>query len=306
MRVDKPITHRVTVPPELAGERIDKALARLVPGLSRTRAREVLLRGGVWTGDQRVRAQSLAVTAEMPLTVVYPPGFAYPTLTLEAGDVLWEDEWLIALRKQAGWYVQPTAWDLFGNVEHALQSMLDARGGRRGRLHLTHRLDRDTSGVLIVSKRPEINGPMQKLWSGGGVDKRYLALVAGVPPEAFTGDAPLGPGPNARHRVDPVGGRPARTEFRRLAAGSSAAEIEARPLTGRTHQIRIHAAHAGHPLLGDVRYGGPAAWGEAPVERFMLHARSLAFRHPKTGRDTVLETPPPADYAAVREAVIGT
>lgn len=306
MTVDKPITYRVAVPPELAGERLDKAVAALVPGLSRTRVREILTRGGIWSHDQRLRTQSLAVTAGMPLIVVHPPEFRYPELTLGAGDIMWEDDFLVALRKQAGWYVQPTAWDLFGNIEHALHEFLQARGGGKPRLHLTHRLDRDTSGVLIVSKRPDINGPMQRLWSGGGVEKLYVALVKGVAPERFTADEPLGPGPNARYRVDMQKGKPAKTEFRRLAAGAAASELEARPLTGRTHQIRIHAAHAGHPLLGDARYGGPTTWDGSPVARVMLHAKRLAFRHPKNQQAIALEAEPPEDYRALRQKVLST
>lgn len=304
MTVDKPITYRVTVPPELAGERLDKAVPALVPGLSRTRTREILTRGGVWAQDQRLRTQSQPVTAGMSLIIVHPPEFRYPELALGAGDVLWEDDFLIAIRKQAGWYVQPTAWDVFGNIEHALGVFLQTRGGGKPRLHLTHRLDRDTSGVLIVAKRPEINGPMQRLWSSGGVTKIYHALVKGVAPEAFTADEPLGPGPNARYRVDTQKGKPARTEFRRLAAGAAASELEARPLTGRTHQIRIHAAHAGYPLLGDARYGGPTQWAGESVARVMLHARRLAFRHPKNQQEIVLEAEPPADYQALRERIL--
>lgn len=303
MNFDKPVTYRVTVPAELAGERLDKAVPALVPGISRTRAREILTRGGVWSHDQRMRAQSRPVEAGMPLIIVHPPEFRYPELVLGEADVLWEDDFLIAIRKQAGWYVQPTAWDVFGNIEHALGVFLQTRGPKP-RLHLTHRLDRDTSGVLIVAKRPEINGPMQRLWSSGGVTKIYNALVAGRAPEQFTADEPLGPGPGARYRVDLQKGKPARTEFRRLGAGAAASELEARPLTGRTHQIRIHAAHAGFPLLGDARYGGATQWAGAPVSRVMLHARTLAFRHPKNQQEIVLEADPPEDYRSLRERIL--
>jgi 23S rRNA pseudouridine1911/1915/1917 synthase len=302
----RPHTLRATVPATLAGERLDKAIPVLFPAVSRTKARTILTHGGVWQGDRRIKTVSMQVTEGMELVVVYPPDFVYPSLTLGEHDILWEDEWLLALRKQAGWYVQPTAWDIFGNVEHALHDFLRAGNTKGVKLHLTHRLDRETSGVLIVSKRPEINGKMQRLWSTGGVEKRYLALVAGAPASDWTSDEPLGPGPNAKYRVDRERGRAALTLFTVLSKspGEAYAEVEAEPKTGRTHQIRIHAAHHGHPLLGDVRYGGPAAVNEHPVERVMLHSRRLAFRHPVTGAAVTLEAEPPADYVATRSAAL--
>ena len=297
---EKPVTLRTTISPALAGERLDKALTALVPQLSRTRVREIIGRGGVWIHDQRQRKADAPVKAGVTYTLVHPPDFVYPEVKVEPAHVLWEDRWLIALNKESGWYVQPTAWDIFGNLEHALSDFLRLRDGRPPKLHLTHRLDRETSGVLIVAKEPEINAPMQKLWGSGGVEKRYLALVSGAPPETWISDEPLGPGPQARHRVDRAHGRHARTEFRTLQRSGEFAEIEAVPRTGRTHQIRIHAAHGGYPLLGDQRYGGAAEAAGEPVRRVMLHAAQLTFRHPRTGEAVTLAAEPPADYAALR------
>lgn len=290
------------VPPDLAGERLDRIVAALLPNVSRRQAREIVLRGGVWQGDRRIRTQSLALPAGEMLTIVYPEGFDYPSVTLKATDILWEDAWLMAIYKQPGWYIQPTPWDVFGNVEHAVQLWLDAHGG--GRVHLTHRLDRDTSGVLLISKRPEINRPMQRIWESGDIEKRYTALVCGVPPLAWSCDAPVGPGPQARQRIDLQRGRPALTQFQTLACTEAAAEIEALPATGRTHQIRVHAAHTGFPLLGDTRYGGPSHWRGHVIERAMLHAASLRFRHPKTGGLVDLACPAPLDYQKLREIIL--
>jgi 23S rRNA pseudouridine1911/1915/1917 synthase len=305
----KPIVERVTVPPELAGQRLDQVIPALVPALSRRRARDILTRGGVWTGDQRIRTQSLEVAAGMPLIIVYPPDFKYRELTIQASDVLWEDRWLIALRKGAGWYVQPTSWDIFGNMERALADFLVQREGLKStKLHLTHRLDRDTSGVMIVAKEPEINGPMQRLWSSGGVTKIYTALVVGHPPAEWECNEPLGPGGHAQYKVDHSSqGRSAQTFFRTLSLSSNqqdaVAEIEARPQTGRTHQIRIHAAHTGHTLLGDERYEGPYEIGGHIAARVMLHAAALYFRHPMTGEAIRLEAAPPKDYADLKAAL---
>ena len=301
---DRPVTHRVTATPALQGERIDKALAALIPSVSRRQIRDILVRGGVWNGIHRIRSQCLPVAAGDVLVLVHPPGFIYPEVHLTAAHILWEDPWLVALNKEAGWYVQPNPWDVFGNVEQALIDFLQTREGKKPRLHLTHRLDRDTSGVLIVSRSPDINAQLQKLWNSGGVEKIYRALVSGHPQAEWSCSEPLGPGPNAKHRVDAVKGKPAHTDFKTLRTAGSAegpwAEIEARPRTGRTHQIRIHAAHTGHPLLGDPRYGGPEQLGGRPVSRVMLHAASLTLRHPKTGEAIRLEAPVPADYAALQ------
>ncbi len=301
----RPVTYRAAVPEALAGMRIDQALAQLIPALSRRRLRDILVRGGVWEGTRRLRSQSSAVQAGSELIVIHPPEFIYPIVEIAEEDVLWEDEWFVALRKQAGWYVQPTPWDLFGNLEHAAGEFLRRRMGKPVPLHLTHRLDRDTSGVIVLARNPKVNAPMQRLWSAGGVQKRYRALFLGEPPERWESQEPLGPGPNARHRVDHERGRAAHTRFVTLLRGDGAAEIQAEPLTGRTHQIRIHAAHTGHPLLGDVRYGGPDLLDGMPVPRVMLHAASLQFTHPMTGAPVVLETEPPEDYQAVRRVVAG-
>jgi RluA family pseudouridine synthase len=301
--LDHPVTSRVRVPATLAGERIDRAIAELAPTLSRRRARDILLRGGVWIGGKRVRSQNQPVVANDELTIIHPPAFQYPQITITDEDILWEDDWFVAIRKAPGWYVQMTPWDVFGNVEHAVNEFMRTKRNHHTPIHLVHRLDRDTSGVLLVSRNPVVNAPIQKLWGEGKVEKIYIALVAGAPPDSWQSDEPLGPGPNARYRVDPIAGKPALTLFQTRRRAGGIAEIEARPKTGRTHQIRIHAAHTGHPLLGDARYGGPMQVDDHPVERIMLHAESLAFRHPRTGANLKLQAEPPADYQHNREVL---
>ncbi len=289
----------------MAGERLDRVVPALLPQLSRRRARDILLHGGVWSGTRRIRSQSLPVTTGMELIVLYPPDFRYPTVTLDDSHVVWEDASLIAFAKEAGWYVQPNPWDVFGNLEHAAGEFLKRRDGRVPQLHLMHRLDKETSGIILLTKNPAVNGKLQKLWSSGDVQKTYLALVAGSPPDTWHCDEPLGPGPGARYRVDPNRGKTALTDFTTLAHGADASEIQAEPRTGRTHQIRIHAAHTGHPLLGDSRYDGPEAVAGQSVARTMLHALRLSFPHPQTGKTIVLEAPPPEDYRRLREALLG-
>ncbi len=295
--VNRPVVYRVTVPENLAGERLDKALAILLPDLSRRRHREILNRGGVWELDQRIAHPARTVRAGQELTILHPEDFVYPSLQIEQRHVLWEDSDLIAINKEAGWYVQPTAWDRFGNVEAALIAFFQGRWGKPPKLHLLHRLDRETSGVLIVSKTGRVNGPMQRLWSEGKVNKRYRFLCRGEVPEKWSCNEPLGPGPGGKYRIDAVKGKAAQTDFARMATSSVAGDIfseaEAIPLTGRTHQIRIHATCTGFPILGDTRYDGPDVPG---AERTMLHAAALRFTHPFTGKSIELEARPPEDY----------
>ena len=288
---------RVTVPAELEGTPLDVAIRALVPSLSGSQVQTILDHGGVWLGPKRYPDPALPVAEGMPLIVLHPLGFRYPSLQLTDDDVLWEDPWLLALRKQAGWFVQPTAWDRFGNVEHAVAVFLAQRDGLARRLHLMHRLDRETSGILLLTKQPEVNGTLQRAWSTGKVDKVYTALVAGSPPDHWSCDEPLGPGPNARYRVAPAtGGRDALTDFETVARADGVSEIRAWPRTGRTHQIRLHSVHTGFPLLGDERYAGPTHVGKIPIPRTMLHAGGLAFPHPQTGEPVELVAEPPADY----------
>ena len=144
---------------------------------------------------------------------------------------------------------------------------------------------------------------MQRQWSSGRVQKTYLALVAGTPPDQWECHEPIGPGPHARYRIDHEKGRPAETAFETILRGPGAAEVRALPRTGRTHQIRLHAQHAGSPLLGDVRYGGPAYWQGLQIARTMLHATELQFQHPKTGQTIQLHADTPADYVLIRRAI---
>ena len=171
---------------------------------------------------------------------------------------------------------------------------------RRRHVHAVHRLDRATSGVLLFALDPGTAGRMQELFAEGRVEKRYLALVRGIPPESGVIDHPI-PRDVGGPRV------PAVTEFRRLAAFERYALIEARPRTGRLHQIRRHLKHISHPLIGDVRYGK----GEHNrlfrerfgLHRLALHALELAFEHPETGEPVRIVAPVPEDLAGPLRAM---
>jgi 23S rRNA pseudouridine1911/1915/1917 synthase len=224
---------------------------------------------------------------------------------LELGDgtrvpVLYEDRAVLAVDKPAGWLLAPAHWlHTRRNLQAALESGIagGAAWARRRNLkylRFVHRLDAETSGVLLLARSPGALGPLSRLFASRAVDKRYLAVVVGTPRQAeWTCTLPLSApsGPGARARVERHGGRPAETGFRVLARVQSPrfgplALLEARPLTGRTHQIRVHLAAARLPVLGDALYGGPAC-----PEGLGLRAVSLAYRDPFTRRAVRITAP---------------
>ena len=173
------------------------------------------------------------------------------------------------------------------------------------RAGIVHRLDKDTSGLMVVAKTLPAMTALVRAIAAREVRREYLALVHGVPREArFSVEAPIGRDPVSRVRMAVVpGGKPARTDFERLAAGEGVAALQCRLHTGRTHQIRVHLASRGHPLVADALYGGREALG---LRRQALHARRLGFVHPGSGAALQFEAPPPADLAtAWSELAVG-
>ncbi len=224
---------------------------------------------------------------------------------LELGDgtrlpVLYEDRAVLAVDKPAGWLLAPAHWrQTHRNLQAALESGLagGAPWARRRQLkflRFVHRLDAETSGVLLLARSPGALAPLSRLFATRSVDKRYLAVVAGLSRQtAWTCEWPLRPpeGPHRPARVDRRAGRPALTAVRLLATVQAAAAppralLEARPLTGRTHQIRVHLAAARLPVVGDTLYGGPPA-----AEGLGLRAVGLAYRDPFTGRPVCITAP---------------
>ncbi len=297
------------VPSELAGARLDVALARLAPDLSRARVKRLVEAGHVRLGGRPAKAAARLRAGDVLEVSVPPPE---PTDVI-AQDlplaVLHEDRDLVVLDKAAGMVVHPARGAPHSTVVNALLHRL-ATGSSLPRLGLVHRLDKDTSGCLVVARTEAALAALQAQWKGRSVEKVYLALCHGALAAEGRLDTPYGRHPRDRTRFTGrvASSRRALTDFRAVEAFGRDATLAWIALhTGRTHQIRVHLAEAGHPLLADALYGGtrrearlppasPARRAAEAIGRQALHAARLAFDHPRTGERVVFEAPLPEDF----------
>jgi 23S rRNA pseudouridine1911/1915/1917 synthase len=290
------------VPPADARQRIDRFIAER-GGISRGAARRALETGGVFLDGQRCKVASRGLHPGQTVEVNLEEGgrTAEPPAPLDRARLLFADDHLSAVDKPAGVPAQATLTSDRGTLPELVSALL---GGAA--VTLVHRLDRETSGVTVFARTGEAAAALAEAFRAGTPEKTYLALTARppTPPEGRI-DAALGKDPTrpGLRRVAP-GGEPAATRYRTLAVGPGGALVEARPETGRTHQIRVHLAHLGAPLLGDARYGGPRRVGEVELARVMLHARRLELPHPITGAPLAFEAPVPDDLRAAADALV--
>lgn len=282
----------LTIEENGAGQRLDNFLMRELKGVPRTRLYRALRKGEVRVNKGRARADYRLVAGDQvripPLRVPTPGERApAPNALREELDraIVYEDDSLLVVNKPSGLAVHGGSGVSFGMIETLRQMRPDA-----AYLELVHRLDRDTSGLVLVARRAAVLRELHRLLRDKEVDKRYLALVAGKWPAATRAvDAPLEKNVlQSGERMVRVGrdGKPALTEFRVLERLPGATLVEAMPVTGRTHQIRVHARHAGHPLLGDDKYSSPesqALTRELGLRRLFLHAESLRFTLAEAG-----------------------
>jgi 23S rRNA pseudouridine1911/1915/1917 synthase len=312
-----------TAGPQDAGARLDSYLSRAITTLSRSRVKSLILAGHV-TRDG-------AVTLDASETV--QPGATYrlapppPEPAAPAGQdiglsILYEDPYLLVLDKPAGLVVHPAPGNPDGTLVNALiahcgQSLTGIGGERRP--GIVHRLDKDTSGVMVVAKTELAHARLSAAFAAHALERAYLALCWGVPDAAQTRiEAAIGRDPRERKRMAVVArnGKPAVTNIRIIVKiRTQAALLSCRLETGRTHQIRVHLAHAGHPLIGDPVYlrRRPAAAAALPepargmaldFPRQALHAEMLGFSHPITGERLSFTTPPPADFQGLLDALL--
>ncbi len=296
------------IPPDLAGARLDVALVRLAPELTRSRIKRLVEGGRVQLAGRVAKASARLRAGESVIIELEPP---------EATDVvpqdlplaiLFEDDDLVVLDKAAGMVVHPARGTPHSTVVNALLHRLSATSSLP-RLGLVHRLDKETSGCLVVARTEQALRALQAQWKERTVEKVYLALCHGSLAQAGRLDTSYGRHPRDRTRFTGRGqaSRRAVTEWRTVERfGREASLAEVRLHTGRTHQIRVHLAEAGHPLLADAVYGGArreartpagrAARAAAAIGRQALHAARLAFDHPRTGRRLVFEAPLPLDF----------
>lgn len=296
----------VTVTPELAGQRLDRAVAELM-GLSRTRAQAAIAAGRV-TVNGRPAKPSLALEAGMRIAIASEPESAVPLASPAATTeppllpIVFEDEHLLVVNKPAGVVVHPAAGHPDGTLVDALRAHVPglATGTDATRPGIVHRLDKDTSGLMVVAKTPAAHEGLAEQMKQRSMVKRYLALVEGhlEVPEGEV-EAPIGRDRRFRQRMavvaESAGGRTARTLFRVIAERHGRSLLELQLETGRTHQIRVHLAALRHPVVGDATYGRRQP--PMPPRQF-LHASHLEFAHPMSGEWLVFEAPLPDDLAA--------
>jgi 23S rRNA pseudouridine1911/1915/1917 synthase len=298
------------IPQELNGLRLDSALARMLPQHSRTRIKGWIEAGRVQISGLSCKPRDV-VSAGARVRVHLLAGPSSPAVLPETIplEIVYEDRDVLVINKPVGLVVHPGA----GNPRHTLQNALlgwDPGLAAIPRAGIIHRLDKDTSGLLMVARTPEAHTALTRALAARLVSREYLALCVGVMTSGGTIEQPIG-----RHRSDRLrmavrsDGRPATTHFRVLERFRAHSFLSVRLDTGRTHQIRLHLSHLKYPIVGDPVYGGrlgrPKGATEVLVEALRgfghqaLHAAKLAFDHPRTGRRLTLESGAPPDFAAL-------
>jgi 23S rRNA pseudouridine1911/1915/1917 synthase len=291
------------VEPEAAGERLDVFLA---PSLgSRSQAQRLIASGRVRVDGGPAAKGHRVRPGERIAVEQAPPDAAAPDATARPLQIAYEDEHLVVVDKPAGVVVHPARGHREGTLAQALAGR--AAGGEEAwRAGIVHRLDRNTSGLLVVAKSEEVHRRLKAALAARDIRREYLALVEGRPP-ARTGtiEAPIGRDPRHRTLMSVDAGadaKPAVTHFEVEEALAQATLLRVRLQTGRTHQIRVHLRAIGHPVCGDPDYGHAGLYG---LERQFLHAARLVFDHPLTGKPLEVVSPLPPDLERALAAAAG-
>jgi 23S rRNA pseudouridine1911/1915/1917 synthase len=290
----------LVAPAEARGERLDAVLARLLPQHSRTRigrwidAGRVSVEGRLGARSERLAGGERIVVLEEhePDSGVVPEALALP--------IVHEDDAVIVIAKPPGLVVHPGAGNPRGTLQNALLHH-DPSLAQVARAGIVHRLDKDTSGLMVVARTPEAHTELVRQLQARSVSRQYLAVVHGDLARALVVDAPIGRHPIERTRMAVAArGKAARTHVEVVERFGFATLVRCRLETGRTHQIRVHLSSIGHPLVGDPTYGIRRASRAVPTfGRQALHAERLAFVHPGTRRTSEFHAPLPADLEAL-------
>jgi 23S rRNA pseudouridine1911/1915/1917 synthase len=280
---------------EQAGARLDRAVASHVPGVSRAQVQRLIKTGSVSVNGRPSKASYQTQVGDV--IAVFIPDDAEEAVVAEAIplDIVFEDGHLLVVNKPAGMVVHPALGHRSGTLVNALLAHCPeiAHVGGIERAGIVHRLDRNTSGLLVVAKDEESRKALQRQFKRRQVEKVYMALVEGrLAPREGIVDAPIGRDRSERKRMAVVrSGREARTRYRVTEYLGDHALLEVRPKTGRTHQIRVHLAWIGHPVVGDAVYGSRRQ--RLLHDRHFLHASRLGFVHPTTAQKVAFEAPLP-------------
>jgi 23S rRNA pseudouridine1911/1915/1917 synthase len=305
--------HELVLPESVAGRRLDQALAQVLPEYSRSRLKDWIDAGQVRVDGSPRRPRDIVTGGERVTVLAQFAAQDAARPQAIALSVVHEDADLLVIDKPAGLVVHPGA----GNPDHTLQNALLARDASLAalpRAGIVHRLDKDTSGLLLVARTPFAHTALVRMLEARDVHREYQAICCGVMTAGGTVEAAI-----ARHRVDRLrmavreGGREAVTHYRVIRRFRAHTHLRVQLETGRTHQIRVHLAHIGYPIVGDPLYGRRLALPRGASEecvaalrgfrRQALHAARLELAHPRTGRALAFETPLPEDFRALLAAL---
>jgi 23S rRNA pseudouridine1911/1915/1917 synthase len=306
-------THSLDLSLDLAGLRLDQALARVLPQYSRARLQGWIEAGAVQVDGRLLRGRDKVLGGERVLIEAHIEADLQVTAEALPLDIVFKDRSLLVINKPPGLVVHPGA----GNAAHTMQNALlafDPKLAIVPRAGIVHRLDKDTSGLLVVARTPEVHTALVAALAEREVERHYIALCTGVMTAGGTVDEPIGRHRSQRTRMAVRSdGRPAVTHYRVLKRFRAHTLVRAELETGRTHQIRVHLAHIGFPVVGDPAYAGrrrtPAGASArlvallAEFKRQALHAARLKLEHPVTGKEVEWEAPLPADMTQLVAAM---